>query len=125
MALNKLILQGNLCKDVETKAVGEHTIGNFTVACNNKVKGEDDTLFMDCTSWNKTAENIAKFFQKGKPIIVEGSLKQEKWVDKESGGNRSKIVMNVQTFHFVGGAGDAAPVNTTVPTAMPNADLPF
>ena len=57
----------------------------------------------------KSAENIAKFFSKGKPILVEGRLRQESWQDKQTGQNRTKLMVVLERFEFVGGGFAAAP----------------
>lgn len=114
--MNIVIIMGNLTRDPELKHTGSNqAVANFSVAVNEKwtdKSGEkkERVAFIDCEAWGKTAENIAKFFQKGKPIIVEGRLKQETWDDKATGAKRSKLVVTVDTFHFVGsGKGAATP----------------
>jgi len=109
MALNKVFLQGNLTRDPELRYIPSGTaVADFAVAVNNKYKtasGEkrEDVLFMDCTAWAGLGETIQKFFAKGDPIIVEGSLRTEEWKDKDTGAKRSKIKMTVSGFNFVGG----------------------
>lgn len=106
IGLNHLTIAGNLTRDPETKYLqNDKIVCKFTVANSQTymVNGEkrEDVVFLDCTAWAKTAETIGKHFKKGKPIIVEGKLKQENWEDKETGGKRSKICLTVDRFHFV------------------------
>jgi len=106
IGLNHLSIAGNLTRDPETKYLpSDKIVCKFTVANSQTymVNGEkrEDVVFLDCTAWAKTAETIGKHFKKGKPIIVEGKLKQENWEDKDTGAKRSKICLTVDRFHFV------------------------
>lgn len=105
--LNHLIIAGNLTRDPITKFLAnEKCVVNFSIANSRKYKGHDgndkeETIFLDCTAYGKTAETIGRYLSKGKPIIAEGILKQDTWTDKETGKNRSKIGLVVDKFHFV------------------------
>lgn len=105
--LNQVVLMGNLVRDPEVKSLPSGTaVCEFTVAANDRYTTKDgqereETLFMECKAFGRKGEVIAQYFSGGKPIIVTGRLKQEKWVDKASGGNRSKIVLNVEDFQFL------------------------
>ena len=112
---NKVFLMGNLTRDVELNAIasGQH-VAKIGLAVNRRWVGQDgekkeETTFVDCEAWGKTAENVAKFFSKGRPIFIEGRLKLDTWQDKESGQNRSKLKVVVEGFEFVdsktGGSG--------------------
>jgi single-strand DNA-binding protein len=116
---NKVLLMGNLTRDVELK----HTPSNFTVAniglaVNRRYKtkeGEnrEETTFIDCEAWGRTAEVMHQYLSKGKPVFVEGRLKLDTWQDKD-GSNRSKLKVVIEAFEFIdsrgggsGGGGDS------------------
>jgi single-strand DNA-binding protein len=61
----------------------------------------ENTYFFDCDCIGRNATTINKFLRKGREILVTGSLKQDKWKDKESGDNRSRIVIQVEDFEFL------------------------
>lgn len=108
MSFNQWIGTGNLTRDVETKELGNSTLAEFGVACNRKWKtsgGEEreDVLFLDCKAWGRTGEVIAQYFSKGKPIMLVGRLATESWEAKDGGGKRSKNVLIVERFEFIGG----------------------
>src|SRR3954462_6859432 len=111
---NKVILMGNLTRDPQMKYLPSQTaVVEFGLACNRKYKtqsGEDkeEVTFVDCTAFGKTGEVINQYFQKGKPIFIEGRLKYDSWEDKQGGGKRSKLVVIVENFQFIGGR-DGAP----------------
>src|SRR5688572_10524004 len=108
-SFNKVILMGNLTRDPQMKYLPSQTaVVEFGVACNRKFKtanGEDkeEVTFVDCTSFGKQAEVINQYFNKGKPIFIEGRLKYDSWEDKQGGGKRSKITVVIENFQFVGG----------------------
>jgi single-strand DNA-binding protein len=107
---NKVLLMGNLTRDVELKYTpGNQAVANLGIAVNRRYKTKDGELkeevtFVDCEAWGYTAENLSKFFSKGRPIFVEGRLKLDQWQDKD-GSNRSKLRVIVESFEFVDSKG--------------------
>lgn len=103
--MNNVALLGNLTRDPEsTSSKSGTSITNITVAVNKTIisNGEKQTKtsFIPCTAFGNTAENIAKYFSKGKPILVEGSLQQEVW--ETDGKKNSKLKVMIEKFHFIG-----------------------
>jgi len=117
--INSVIIGGNLARDPEVRVTPKGTsVAQFTVANNRKWRDDsgtdrEDVAFIDCEAWGKTAENIAKYFAKGRAIIVEGRLKHETWEDKVSGQKRSRVKVSVSAFHFVGSKHDAPATSET------------
>ena len=107
---NKVILMGNLTRDPEMRVLPSNMpVASFGVAVNDRFKNkqteqwEERPNFIDCEAFGRTAENIGKFFSKGKPIFLEGKLRFDQWEDRQSGQKRSKLKVVVDTFQFVGG----------------------
>lgn len=132
---NKVILMGNLTRDPELKRTStDMAVAQIGIAVNRKYKGRDgnqveETTFVDCEAWGKTAETMAKYLTKGRPVFVEGRLKLDQWQDKD-GNNRSKLKMVIENFQFVGSRGDQSGEKTaapaTTPAAAPNPEeIPF
>lgn len=110
MSLNNVIVMGHLTADPEAKGQ-EGNVVVFSIGTNRRWTGQDGTKhdessFFDIVAFGKTGENILKFFTKGKPIIVQGRLQQERWEDRETGGKRSKVKIVCELFHFVGSKDD-------------------
>jgi single-strand DNA-binding protein len=107
--VNSVHLAGNLTRDPEIRFLAnENCVSNFSLAINRKFKGNDgqmkeEVTFVDCEAWGKTAELIAKYPCKGKPIYLEGRLKMETWQDKD-GKQRSRLKVVVDNIQFVGTA---------------------
>jgi single-strand DNA-binding protein len=103
--MNFCLFTGNLVRDVEVKEVGSTKVASFTIACSRKFKKKDgkevtETNFFDIEAWDKQAETIAKFFEKGSYITVRCAAKQEVWEDKTTKTNRSKIKFRLEEFWF-------------------------
>ena len=98
--MNKVMLLGNLTRDVEVKMVGENKVAKFGMANNRKFKDKEDTTFMDCECWGKRADVLEKYFHKGTRILVEGELRQDNWEDKTTGEKKSRYKIAVTDFWF-------------------------
>lgn len=99
-----VIMVGNLTKDPELRYTQSGTpVASFTVAVNRPGKkhdageGKDEVLLMPVSAWNKTAEVCAEHLKKGRPVLVEGFLREHKWQNPEESWPR-KIG---QAFKFV------------------------
>lgn len=100
---NRVILAGNLTRDIETRHTqGGTAVGKFGLAINRKFKDEETTCFVDCTAFGKTAEILAQYVRKGSPLFVEGRLEYSSW-ESNDGGKRSKLEVVVESFQFLGG----------------------
>jgi single-strand DNA-binding protein len=106
---NLVILMGNLTDDPEVRYTPQGTaVCDFTVAVNRVYKDgngqrHEETEFLDVTFWGKRAEIICKYFQKGRPIYVEGRIRVEQWEDRETGKKRRAWKIVGSDFQFVGG----------------------
>lgn len=137
--LNRVMLAGNLTRDVELRhTAGNQAIAKIGLACNRRWKtpeGEqrEETMFVDCEAWGKTAEFINQYFSKGRPIFIEGRLKLDQWEDKETKAKRSKHVVVIENAQFVDskpggeGGGSSAPARSSsrpAPAAAGSAPAP-
>jgi single-strand DNA-binding protein len=106
-SFNKVYIVGNLAQDPEMRDITKtRKVTDFVVAVNRDWVGDEgekgsEVSYIDCSAFGKKAEVIEKYFKKGRKILVEGRLKQEKWVDKETKKNRSKLSVVVENFHFM------------------------
>ena len=77
--LNKVFLVGNLTADPEFRMTSSGKgVARLRMAVNRRGwgGGQDETLFIDVTVWEKTAEFAKNYLHKGSAIFVEGRLKQ-------------------------------------------------
>jgi single-strand DNA-binding protein len=113
---NRVILVGNLTRDIELKYTpGGTAVTDIGMAMNDRRKsanGEwvDETTFVDVTLWGRTAEVASEYLSKGSPILVEGRLKLDTW--ETDGQKRSKLRVvcdRMQMLSGGGGGGGARP----------------
>ena len=101
MDINKVILIGNLVRDVDLRYSQNGTaIANFTLAVNDGYGDKKTVDFIRVTAWKKTAENVANYCGKGSKVAVEGKLKQQNWEDKD-GNKKEKVFVNAQQIMFL------------------------
>ena len=108
-SFNKVILMGNLTRDPEVRYTqGGTAVSEIGLAVNDKrkdAKGEwvEETTFVDCTLWGRTAEIAGEYLGKGSSVLVEGRLKLDSW--EKDGQKRSKLRVVAENMRMLGGKG--------------------
>ncbi len=89
--VREIYLCGRLTRDPELKYVpskfnggGQVALCKFSVACGNKT----ETLFAEIEAWDKLAERCNTELSKGRPVMIRGKQRTEKW-ESTSGEKRS------------------------------------
>ena len=113
---NRVILVGNLTRDIELKYTqGGTAVTDIGMAVNDRRKsatGEwiDESTFVDVTLWGRTAEVASEYLGKGSPILIEGRLKLDTW--ETDGQKRSKLRVVCDRMQMLsGGGGGGRPKN--------------
>ncbi|MDE0735561.1 MAG: single-stranded DNA-binding protein [Pirellulaceae bacterium] len=110
-SFNRVILVGNLTRDVELKYTqGGTAVTEVTLAVNDRRKNQsgewvEETTFVDVTLWARTAEVAGEYLSKGSPMLIEGRLRLDRWDDKETGKGRSKLAVTGERMQMLGGRG--------------------
>ncbi len=96
MNINKIILMGRLTADPELR-MSQSNIPNirFSIAVNRRFtrQGEPQADFFSCVAFRSQAEFVSKYFKKGSPIIVFGSVQIDTWTDKNGVEHRTPNIM--------------------------------
>jgi len=106
MNVNKVILVGRLTRDPEIRTTPSGqtvaTIGLATSDRWNDKSGQkqETTEFHNIVAFGRTAEVIAQYVKKGRPIFVEGRITTRSWDDKESGKKNYRTEIIVENFQF-------------------------
>lgn len=133
--MNKVILMGRMTADAELKPVGNegNCVTNFTLAVNRQRK-KDETDFIRCTAWGKTAELICNYLGKGRQVALTGRLETGSYPVEKDGVafTQSTADVIVDEIHFIsdGKGGNTsnsnnqatAPTFNTVPASGINAN---
>ena len=107
MALNKIIIQGRLTKDVELRYTkSEKPVASFTLAVDRDGK-DTGTDFINCVAWNGTATFVDKYFSKGDAAIVSGRLQMRNWEDN-NGNKRVSAEVVADGVYFCGSKKDGS-----------------
>jgi single-strand DNA-binding protein len=104
---NKVILAGNLTRDVEVRYTpGGTAVGNTGLAVNRKFKSatgeqKEEVMFIDITFFGRTAEIANQYLRKGSKVLVDGRLKLDQWTAQD-GSKRSKHTITVENLQMLG-----------------------
>ncbi len=107
---NKVILVGNLTRDIELRYTpGGTAVGNTGIATNRRFKGSDgqqkeEICFVDLTFFGRTAEIANQYLRKGSKVLIEGRLKFDTWED-QNGAKRSKHSITVENMTMLDSKG--------------------
>ena len=103
--LNKVLLMGKLTREPQSKALPQNgtPVCDLGMAVNRRYKtqsGEEreDVVYVDLTAYGYQADYCMKNMTKGSTVYVEGHLRFESWQDKDTGKNRSKLRVIVDTI---------------------------
>ena len=107
-SFNRVILVGNLTRDVDVRYTPQGTaVTDIGLAVNDRIKkqGEwvDETTFVDVTMWSRTAEIAGEYLSKGSPVLIEGRLRYETW--EQDGNKRSKLKVVCERMQMLGSRG--------------------
>ena len=128
---NNVTLIGRLTADPVTKYLPSGSaVVEFSIANNYYVSTKDTTEvnYFDVVAFGKMAETVGKYLTKGKQVAISGTLRQERWQDKDTNASRSKVRIIMQTMQMLGtsgvGSGPASMDTTYSPSASSsNVDL--
>lgn len=86
--MNKIILIGRLCRDVDARDANGTTVARYTLAVDRQFKreGEPDADFISCVAFGKSGEFAQRYLAKGKKIAVEGRIQTGSYTNKD--GNK-------------------------------------
>jgi single-strand DNA-binding protein len=114
MYLNKVFLYGNLTRDPELKALPSGgQVVNFGLATNRTYKDknggkQEATEFHNAVAFGRTAEVIAQYCKKGRPLFIEGRITTRSW-DGQDGKKNYRTEIVVENFQFGADGGKGAP----------------
>lgn len=101
--MNVVVLVGRLTDNPELrKTSSDISVARFSIAVDRQFKSGEERQadFISIVAWRQTAEFITRYFTKGQRIGVEGSLRMNKFTDKD-GNNRTSYEVVVNHAHFV------------------------
>jgi single-strand DNA-binding protein len=128
--MNVVVLVGRLTDNPELrKTNNDISVTRFSIAVDRQFKSGEERQadFINIVAWRQSAEFICRYFTKGQRIGIEGSLRMNRFTDKD-GNNRTTYEVVVNNAHFVeskrdsGNAGSYAPAPASAPQSFSNSD---
>lgn len=103
--LNKVMAIGRLGKDPEVRSTANFEITSFSIACQNDYQDKngnkvEQTEWIRCVAFGKTAEILGKYLKKGQKVYIEGKFTTRKWEDK-NGSTQYSTEVRVENFEFL------------------------
>jgi len=145
--VNRVVVSGNLTRDPELRQLaGGNSVCKLRIAVNTRKKDRDSNQwsdhpnYFDVTVWGAQGENVAKYLQKGSPLLIDGRLEWREW-QAQDGTNRQAVEIIAENTQFMGsregggGGGGERPADEFAPAGsapMPTSasiadddDIPF
>ena len=123
--LNVVAIMGRLARDPELRqtTTGKN-VASFRIACDRgrrDANGQSQADWLDVVAWDRTAEFVCKYFQKGSLIAIDGRLQSRSYQDK-NGQNRTAVGIVAQNVSFCGSKESTshAPQNAAQRPAAPS-----
>jgi len=130
--INKVILVGNLGQDPEKRAMPDgRAVANISVATSKSWKDKNTGEQQERTEWHKVvffdrlAEVVGQYLNKGSQVYVEGELRTRKWQDKD-GNDRWSTEVVANEMQMLGSRPDSSAPTQQTPaaSAQTSADAP-
>jgi single-strand DNA-binding protein len=102
---NKVILVGNLTRDIEIRYLPSgQALAKTAIATNRKYKvngeAKEEVCFIDITFWGRSAEIANQYLKRGSKVLVEGRLTFEQWTNQE-GKKQSRHSVTVENMQML------------------------
>ena len=129
-SFNKVILVGNVTRDIELRyTAGGTAVTDVGLAVNERRKNasgewDEEKTYIDCTLWARQAEVANEYLSKGSPVLIEGRLQLDQW--EQDGQKRSKLKVVGERMQMLGSrGGQSSPRNDTAPADEHGPAVPF
>ena len=110
MSLNVVNLVGRAGGNPEIKYFDSgNVVCKFTLAVNRRTRNSDQPDWFNLEMWGKTAEVAGNYVRKGSLVGIQGSLKIETWMDRNTNKERSRPVIRVSRLDLLGSKRDVDP----------------
>ena len=127
--LNVVAIMGRLVANPQLRQTNTgKNVASFRIAC-DKNRKDQNADFLDVVAWEKSADFVCRYFQKGSLIAINGRLQSRSYQDK-NGNNRQAVEIVANDVSFAGGKNESGAPR---PSSQPDdyapiedtGDLPF
>ena len=126
-SVNLVMLLGHLTRDPELRYTPSGApVCQMGLALNRRWtsqagEAQQETTFVEITTWGKQAETVAQYLTKGRAVAVEGRLQQDSW-ETEAGEKRSRLKVVAHRVTFLSWAGAQAATEAAAPAGESEPD---
>jgi single-strand DNA-binding protein len=138
-SVNKVILVGNVGKRPEIKYTPSGTpVAKLSFATNERFKDksgewQERTEWHNIIAWQRLAEIVGEYVDKGKKLYVEGRLQTSSWEDRQSGERKYRTEIVAHEILLLGDGNGAREAERNVrsqtddhdPSEITDEDIPF
>ena len=128
-SINTICLSGNLAADSELRETrtGFQILAFRLATTRNKKENSGEwgeyPIFLDCKLYGSRAESLSTMLHKGAHVVITGKLGEEKWKDKQTGAERSKLVVECNNVEVAPRSKPAQ--QQEAPSVYADEDIPF
>lgn len=109
--MNSVKFLGRTTSDIELKRTDSgKSVATFSLAVKRPFT-KDTTDFFNVVAWEKTAETLSNYVNKGTMIVIEGYITNRQY--EKDGQKRYATEIVVERFHFCGGKSDGQGANSS------------
>lgn len=108
---NTITIIGRLTSDPKAETIPTGTNKSSFAIANNYLGAnkKQEVSFFDVVAWGKLADVCNTYLKKCKQVSITGRLQQQRWQDKQSGGNRSRVLIVIHDMQMLGSKEDGGP----------------
>lgn len=125
--MNSIVLIGHAGRDPEVRYFESGSaVATLTIADSSGKRDEPPTWF-NVEIWGKSAQVAADYVRKGSKVAVRGTMKSERWTDKQSGEERTKMVLKADRIELLDSKPkeESAPQSSKPSFTAVDSELPF
>ena len=131
-SVNRVIVMGHLTRDPELRYTpGGAAVTSFGLGINRRYRDRDglpndEVTFVEIVTWGKQAESCGEYLAKGRLVLIEGRLRQERWKTAE-GEARSTLTVVAERVQFLSNGRPPAAQEDGEPDGAPapESEVPF
>lgn len=131
--MNIISIAGRIGQDATTRNVGDTTVTTFSVADDQKVKGEKVTTWWNCSIWGARGTALEQYLTKGSNVTVGGTASIRTYT--KDGETKASAECKVSEIALQGGRQESGGTSSARqpqrverrddPTDFADDDLPF
>ena len=129
-SVNRVIVMGHLTRDPELRYTpGGAAVAGFGLGINRRFRvrdglPNDEVTFVEIVTWGKQAEACSEYLAKGRLVLIEGRLRQERWETRE-GEARSALTVVAERVQFLSNGRPPAGEAEADGANAPESEVPF